>query len=202
MLKKAVVVAAVMFACVAASPAQEHFDASVNVQEVFSKSTSNGNVQQDPTSSWGFLATARAHVAPKFALEFNYGRLSNDQKYALPPFDYRIPTNITEYTGSVVVTPFRHGKWEPFFLVGAGILRFNPQSVIINGTPTAVALFQQTKPAFSYGFGTDYRIRGPLGLRVQYRGLFYSPPDFKISGLVTEGKGHLAEPSIGVVFKF
>jgi opacity protein-like surface antigen len=202
MLKKAGVAVAAVLMCVSLSSAQEHFDASVNLQEVFSKGTSNGNVQQDPTNNWGVLVTARAHLAPKFAIEFNYGRLRNAQKYALPPFDYRIPAHITEYTGSFVVTPFRHGKWEPFFLVGAGVLRFDPQSVIINGTPTTVALFRQTKPTFSYGFGTDYRIRGPLGLRVQYRGLFYSPPDFKIGGLLTEGKGHLAEPSIGVVFKF
>ena len=73
---------------------------------------------------------------------------------------------------------------------------------------------QQTKPAFLYGGGFDWRIFSSvplirrsvvtnyLALRLQYRGLVYKAPDFKVQNLFTGARGHMAEPSIGIVVKF
>ena len=73
---------------------------------------------------------------------------------------------------------------------------------------------QQTKPAFLYGGGFDYRIFSilpvirkstlskHLALRLEYRGLVYKAPDFNVQNLFTGARGHLAEPSAGIVVKF
>jgi hypothetical protein len=42
-----------------------------------------------------------------------------------------------------------------------------------------------------------------LALRLQYRGLLYKVPDFHVPSLFFTGaKGHMAEPSVGIVVKF
>jgi hypothetical protein len=38
---------------------------------------------------------------------------------------------------------------------------------------------------------------------LQYRGLLYKAPDFRVPSLLFTGaKGHMAEPSAGIVLKF
>jgi hypothetical protein len=41
-----------------------------------------------------------------------------------------------------------------------------------------------------------------VALRLQYRGLIYKAPDFNVQNLFTGAKGHMAEPSVGIVVKF
>jgi hypothetical protein len=84
----------------------------------------------------------------------------------------------------------------------------------VNDLLTNIPASQQTKPAFLYGGGLDYRVfsRIPLirrssltnhlALRLQYRGLLYKAPDFKVQNLFTGARGHTAEPTIGLVVKF
>jgi len=105
---------------------------------------------------------------------------------------------------------------EPFVFAGAAALIFYPSydTNTINGVLTTIPASQQTRPAFLYGGGLDYRIfsRLPfirrssvsdhLALRLQYRGLLYKAPDFKVQNLFTGDRGHMAEPMIGVVVKF
>ncbi len=41
-----------------------------------------------------------------------------------------------------------------------------------------------------------------LALRLQYRGLVYKAPSFNVQNLFTGARGHMAEPSVGIVVKF
>ena len=141
-------------------------------------------------------------LAPKHSLQLNYARTKDSQIYHAPPFVYRIPSTISEFSGAYVFRPLQKSKLEPFLLIGAGALVFNPNATILNGNPVGVGAARQTKPAFLYGGGADYPLSESLALRLQYRGLFYSPPDFRIANIFTGGRGHLAEPSLGIVFKF
>ncbi len=111
-------------------------------------------------------------------------------------------TDVTELSGHLVVRPFRRGHWEPFFLGGGGILAFGPNNSTIDGITTAIGAVRQIQPAVLYGVGTDYRISQFVALRLQYRGLFYKPPDFKVPTLLTGGTGHIAEPTIGIAVNF
>jgi opacity protein-like surface antigen len=87
-------------------------------------------------------------------------------------------------------------------LLGGGALVFNPTNTLIGGNPQEQEGLRQTRPAVLYGGGVDYHLISFLALRLQYRGLFYSPPDFWLPGLFTGGRGHLAEPVVGLVVRF
>ncbi|HEX8812445.1 MAG TPA: hypothetical protein VF742_10675, partial [Terracidiphilus sp.] len=108
----------------------------------------------------------------------------------------------------------------PFFLVGAGALGFNPRSTWVffpNLQPNNVPNHQQInvnaqsqyEAALLYGGGVDYKLPWKFALRLQYRGLYYDNPNFKVNTLnggaisfVAGNRGHMAEPSVGLVFRF
>ncbi len=178
------------------------FDVSLGPAAIASKQSSGNGVVQTPTNSRGFLASLRLRLGPKGSLEVNYGRAKNDQKYSGPPLDYRVHSTVAEFTGAVLFSPFETKKLEPFVLGGAGVLVFTPQTTFVNSIEIPIGADRQTPVAFLYGGGADYRFYHRLAVRLQYRGLFYKAPDFKVRNLNTGAYGHLAEPSVGIVFKF
>lgn len=220
MLKKAGLVTAVLFLFTSPGVSQDrgHFDAGINGAAVFTKTSSGNGVQHSATVGSDYFGTFRFKFKHKHSLIFNYGRAKNSQVYQTN-FDYHVVTSTTEYSGAYVYNLFQKGKFEPFVLVGAGALKFNPQSTwlvlpdFITGVPNRVQInlnaTKQTALAYLYGAGVDYRLPWRFVLRLQYRGLLYNAPDFKVNALSgsavnfsTGGKGHMAEPSIGLVFRF
>jgi len=181
-----------------------HFDASMSYGGVFSKTatSSNGAVTLTPTNSGLFLATIRFRFNRRHSIEANYGHTNNSQSYSIPPDTFRVQGGITEYSGAYVINLFEHGRLEPFLFAGAGALRFNPKASYIDGNPSEIGEIQQTSLAFLYGGGADYRFWRILALRLQYRGLIYKEPSFGVSTLFTGVRGHMAEPSAGIVIKF
>ncbi len=206
MFKRAAVQIAIVVAAISAASAQDvgHFDASVAWAGVFSKTSTAyaGGVALKPTTSGAVLGTFRFRFNRMHALELNIGRTSNSQKYFIDPDTFRVNSDVTEYSGAYVFSPFRTAKVEPFLLGGAGALRFYPGNSYIDGFQAAFGATRQTSLAFLYGGGADYRLWRALSLRLQYRGLVYKAPNFHVQTLVTGAKGHMAEPSIGIVFKF
>jgi hypothetical protein len=220
MLKKAGLIAAVCFLFTSLGVSQDkgHFDASVNGAVVFTKQSNGNGVQQSATIGSDYFGTFRFKFKPKHSLIFNYGRAKDSQIYQTN-FDYHVLTSITEYSGAYVYNFFEKRKFEPFVLVGLGGLTFNPQSTwlflpdFVVGVPNNVQInvnaTKQTALAYLYGGGVDYKLPFRLALRLQYRGLLYNAPDFKVNSLTgnavnfsTGSKGHMAEPSIGLVFRF
>jgi len=220
MLKKALLVAAAFFLCTlfAFSQNKGHFDASINGAVVFTKASSGNGVQQSATTGGDYFGTFRFRLKPKHSLIFSYGRAHNSQVYQTN-FDYHVLTRTTEYSGAYVYNFFEKGRFEPFVLVGAGALGFYPSSTwlvlpeFVNGVPNRVQInlnaAKQTNLAYLYGGGLDYRLPWRFALRLQYRGFLYNAPDFKVNpttgsavNFSTGSKGHMAEPSIGLVFRF
>ncbi|MGZ4733602.1 MAG: hypothetical protein ACXVZH_15830 [Terriglobales bacterium] len=192
------------------------FDVSLGGAAVFSKqSTGNGTVLT-PTNSGAVLITGRYRFSEHSSLEINYSHTANSQIYFAAPLTYRIHDTIGEYSGAYVFSFHESDKLEPFVFAGAAALVFYPSYEFnyINGVQTFIPAAQQTKPALLYGGGVDWRIfsglplihRSPLSkhlaLRLQYRGLVYKVPDFNVQNLFTGDRGHLAEPSAGIVVKF
>ena len=179
-------------------------DLSVNVTGAFSTQSAGNNVTQDPSNSLGFLATYRFKVNRLNSVEVNYGITRNTQYYATrsvltgEPNFFAVQSNVNEVTADYVLTPGKSGKLSPFLLAGGGALIFNPTGNSFGATPSGTEI----KGAFSYGGGADYRILRNLALRFEYRGLVYKAPDFYVPGLATGSFGHMAEPSIGLVFHF
>lgn len=192
------------------------FDVSLGGAAVFSKqSTGNGTVLT-PTNSGAVLITGRYRFSEHSSIEINYSHTANSQIYFAAPLTYRIHNTIGEYSGAYVFSFHESDKIEPFVFAGAAALVFYPSydANYINGVQTFIPAVQQTKPAFLYGGGVDWRIfsslplihKSPLSshlaLRLQYRGLFYKAPDYNVQNLFTGDRGHLAEPSAGIVVKF
>jgi opacity protein-like surface antigen len=61
---------------------------------------------------------------------------------------------------------------------------------------------RQTRGAFVYGGGANFRVTNHFGIRAEYRGLAYKVPDFGISTINLDKFTHLAQPSVGFVFRF
>lgn len=184
---------------------QKGLDFSVSAAGVFNKTvtSNNGNISNSPTNSLAYIGSVRFHLTPKHAFEGTIGRTNNSQRFSVPPDTFRITTTVTEYTLAYVFSPISTQRWHPFFLGGAGGLHFSPGNVTIDTFPSSIGTATQTSLAFLYGLGTDYHVWRLVSVRLQYRGLIFKEPDFKVPSLFFTGaRGHMAEPSAGIVLKF
>jgi outer membrane immunogenic protein len=205
MFRTAAVVLATFFMFTGLVLAQENrSDLSISVSGDFTSESSGNNVNQTSSNSLGGLATYRFRIGKLSSVEASYGLTRNTQYYAASsvltgePTFFSIQTNISEATADYVVTPWKSGRVSPFLLAGAGALIFNPTGNTYGTTVSATEI----KGAISYGGGVDYRILRNIALRLQYRGLIYKAPDFYVAGLSTGTVSNLAEPSVGLVFRF
>jgi outer membrane immunogenic protein len=178
------------------------YDVSVAAAAGLSKESSGNQVRLHPTHGGGVLVSARMRFGSRSALEFDYSRILNTQKFDAPPFFYNFNTSVREYSGVYVFSLFKTEKWEPFLLGGAGALRFYPRITYLNGVQTIYSSVTQTEFAYIFGGGADYHAWKRVYVRAQYRGLVYKAPDFNLSNLFTGAHGLLSEPSVGLVFRF
>jgi len=220
MLKKVRAVTTALFFLTCSATAQGHYDVSANAAALFTTTASGNGISQSATIGSNYFGTFRVRFKPRHSIAFNYGRAKNSQVYE-PAFDIHVLTNITEYSGAYIYTPLKTGRFEPFVLAGGGALVFNPRSTwlfladfannVPDRIPIDVGTVSQTEIAFLYGAGVDMRLPkfSRLALRLQYRGFLYNAPDFKVNGVngsslsfFTGAKANMAEPSLGLVFRF
>jgi opacity protein-like surface antigen len=200
---------------------QGHFDASFNSALIFTRSSDANAVQQSATIGANYFGTFRLRLNKKSknSLIFNFGYAKNSQVYQTN-FNYHQLDTIHEYTAAYVRNFYEKGKFQPFFLVGAGAMDFYPRSTwvffpniqpnnIPNNIQVNVNAQSQWEAAILYGGGVDYSLPWKFALRLQYRGLIYNNPNFNVNNLngsaisfVSGYRGHMAEPSIGLVFRF
>lgn len=217
MLRRCGIAMAALFLLTTIGRSQENrYEFSLGGSAVFSKQSTGNNTVLTPTNSGAVLVTGRYRFSEHNSLEINYSHTSNSQIYFASPLTYRIKNTIAEYSGAYAFSFHESEKVEPFVFAGAAALVFYPgyNFNTINDVQTFLPASQQTKPAVLYGGGVDYRVfsilpfihKSPLAnhvaLRLQYRGLVYKAPDFKVQNLFTGARGHMAEPSVGIVVKF
>ncbi|MGC9223128.1 MAG: hypothetical protein ACP5E2_04340 [Terracidiphilus sp.] len=74
--------------------------------------------------------------------------------------------------------------------------------VVCPGTPATLTTTGDTetsfKPVYVYGAGLDWGLLPHLGMRLQYRGNFYSAPNMTKLFSSTDTFTHTAEPMIGI----
>lgn len=203
MFRKAGIITAAFFVLVPLGLAQDnHYDVGLSVGGVLARqSTGNGTVLT-PTNSGVFMATARLRFTAHSSVELNFARTKDSQNYLASPFQYRIQGPVTEFSGAYVFSFLQTKKLEPFLFGGAAALVFSPNTTLIDGVAASLPAARQTKPALLYGGGADYIFYRSFAVRLQYRGLAYKAPSFNVANLFTGAYGHLAEPSVGIVFKF
>ncbi len=213
------ILAALLFLTSIAFAQDGHFDASVNAGAVFTKTSTGNGISATATDGMNLFGTIRARFKPKHSVLFNFGRTKDSQVYQAGS-DFHVLSTITEYTGAYMYSPVRRGKFEPFVFAGGGVLRFNPQSTYVflpqlpdnipNNVLVNVGATNQTRIAFLYGLGVDYKLYWKFALRLQYRGFLYKAPDFNVQtsstgsslSFFTGAYGHMAEPTAGLVFRF
>jgi opacity protein-like surface antigen len=203
MIKQAFVVVVVICVFGCAAKAQDgRWDISVSGAGVLSRQTSGNGIVLAPTQGSGIVFSVARRLGSNAALQFNFGHNDNSQKYAAAGVDYRIKSTVSEFSAALVIG-FKQGeKFKPFVFGGAGGIVFNPDSTLIDETPQDIGAKRQTRSGILYGGGVDYRLLSRVSLRLQYRGLFYSPPNYHVQNLFTGGRGHMAEPAVGLVFNF
>ena len=221
MFKSAGAVLAALLCFASISFAQNYrFDASVNGAAVFTKQSEANGITQSGTVGTNFFGTFTYHLKPRHAFLFNYGRTKDSQVFQTGD-NFHVLTTITEYSGAYRYAAIRKSNFEVFGLAGGAALRFYPRSTwvffpplpnnIPNNVMADVGATTQTRVAFLYGLGVDYNIPTfpRLAVRLQYRGFLYKEPDFNVNSstngalsFFTGTYGHMAEPSVGLVFRF
>jgi outer membrane immunogenic protein len=203
MIKRAAIVVAGWFLAAAPLLCQDGpWEVSLNVPAVLSKHSQGNGTLLTPTQTIGVVGSLGLRLSRRTSLEGSFGHARNSQNYASGGANYRIQATVTEFSGALVVRAFQAGKFRPFVLGGAGGLVFNPNATFIDDNAQNLGAVRQTRVGFLYGAGLDYGLVSRFSLRLQYRGLVYSAPDFKVQNLFTSSRGHLAEPSLGIVFTF
>jgi opacity protein-like surface antigen len=169
------------------------------------KNSTNIDIPHDATKSGGFLVGYRYHLNSWFALQGDYGYTRDTQKYFDPFFgETDIQANIHQLTGEAVISAPSSSRVRLYGLAGIGGLFFRPTNSLNNNF---IGVGQgsgnnQTKPAFVYGGGVDFDITRYMAFRAEYRGLLFKIPDFQLPGLASDNFTHIAQPSVGLVWRF
>ena len=150
-------------------------------------------MQQSATNTGGVLATYRFFFNNYNGVEANYGYSLNTQNYNVFGSVSGVNAYSHEFSAAYVLRlPRAH--WAPFVLGGVGGLVFDPRN--------SVGASTQTRAAFVYGAGVDFRLSKRFFLRAEYRGFVFDSPTFGLQSLQgTDRITHLAEPSIGFGFR-
>ena len=187
--------------------AQEEVRSQVNLQVTglvpkdSSGTDSSGNGITDHASkSGGILAGYTFNLNRWAAVEGDYGFSRHTDTYSGTFGTYGIQANLHEITGAFLLRlPIAVSRARPYALAGAGALRFNPTS---NLDSMAVGAQAQTKGVFLYGGGVNIDLKRNIGVRAEYRGMLVKVPDFGDASLTMNTTTHLAQPSIGIYYRF
>lgn len=197
---------AIIFFLTASGLAQD-FRSEFSVQGTANvpKNSDNLDIPHEATDSGGFMLGYRYNFKPWFAVQGDYGYTRNTQKYFDPVFgETDIQANLHTLTGEAVITAPAHNRVRPYGLAGIGGLFFRPTNSLNNsffGISNNTGN-NQAKAAFVYGGGVDFDLTHSLAFRAEYRGYLYKIPDFLITGLASDNFTHLAQPSVGLVWRF
>jgi len=207
MRRSTVLSAVAVFLFFMSSAFAQNFRSEFSVQGTANlpKNSDNIDIPHEATKSGGFLIGYRYHLSPWFAVQGDYGYTRDTQKYFDPFFgETDIQANVHQLTGEAVITAPSSSRVRPYGLAGVGGLFFRPTNSVNNsfigvGNNTGN---NQAKAAFVYGGGVDFDLTHYMALRAEYRGYFYKIPDFQLPGLASDNFTHLAQPSVGLVWRF
>ncbi len=124
----------------------------------------------------------------------NYGYSLNTQNFLSPAGALGVKSYSHEASAAYVFRmPLK--RFTPFVSAGAGALVFDPKDF--------AGVDSQTRAAFVYGGGADFKISQHVFVRAEYRGFVYNSPTYNLTSLDgTDRITHRAEPSIGFGYRF
>lgn len=161
--------------------------------EMTQKVTGNG-ITVDPTKSGGGQAAFRHSFHYWMGYEAAYTMSRYTDFYTGQPFG--IQHNQHEFSASYLV----HGPTilvQPFALAGISAVVFSPS---LNGGQN---VSWQARPGINFSAGVNVPLlTSHIGIRVQYRGVYYKTPDYDRTYLKTNVNRLTSEPMAGVYIRF
>ena len=149
-----------------------------------------------PSNTFGGLVTIRYAARPYLGAEFNGGYSRYTENLSVQPG--AIQTQADEFSlGYLVTPPYTVFGVRPYASAGAGGLRFAPTKGGGEGAPS------QGRLALYYSLGVQKDVvRDVFGVRVGFRQLFYTAPDFFQNYLTINKRASTSEPMIGFYLRF
>ena len=153
-------------------------------------------VSQSASTTVGALVTLRYAPRPYLGAEFNGSYARFTEQYSVPPF--QIQTQVNEFTlGYLVTPPYTVFGLKPYASAGGGIVRFAPTKGGGQGAPS------EGVPGYYYNLGVQKIVLSDnFGVRVGFRQLFYTAPDFYQNYLTINKRTSTFEPMIGFYLRF
>ena len=170
-------------------------DVSIGAFGQFSGSTSGNGISQTTSKSVGGEAAYRHSYHWWLGYEAGYAYTRYADYYTGQPFPYQ--HNMHEFSGTYLVQGPHALGFQPFGGVGASALIFSPS---LNGGQN---VSWQGRPGVNFTVGVNHSLlTDHIGVRLQYRGVFYKAPDFGDAALDTNSFRLTSEPTVGAYFKF
>lgn len=178
---------------------------SVSALGSFQRSSAGNGINQSADGTPGVLFSYRYFFNAHHGLEMDYGFRRYDQQFSASgssaPFSGRfvIPADTHEGSMSYVFRFASGHRLRPFVNAGIGALVFAPTQLASNAMAGASTL---ATADFVYGGGADMALNSRLNLRIGYRGHFFEAPDLGLATLYTGSRTHMAEPFLGLSYRF
>ena len=155
-----------------------------------------GPVSISPSTTVGALVTIRYTPRPYLGAEFNGGYARYTEDLNVQPL--QIQTQADEFSlGYLVTPPYTVFGVRPYASAGVGGMRFAPTAGGGAGAP------HQGRLALYYHLGVQKDIINDVfGVRIGFRELFYTAPDFFQNYLTINKRMTTAEPLFGVYVHF
>jgi hypothetical protein len=171
-------------------------DISLSGLYQFSQDTSGNGISDSPTRSGGAQIAFRHSYHWWLGYEASYGYTRYAERFSGQPFP--IQHNMHDFAGSyLVTTPIGFLGFRPFALAGVSAVVMSPS---LNGGQN---VSYQGRPGLNFAVGVNKAIlTNHLGIRVQYRGLYYKTPDFGEAALTTNAYRLTSEPMVGAYVRF
>ena len=153
-------------------------------------------VTQSASSTVGGLVTLRYSPRPYLGAEFNGSYARYTENYNVAPI--QIQTQANEFTfGYLVEPPYSIFGVKPYASAGGGLMRFAPTA---GGGQEAPSM---ARPAYYYNLGVQQNVLGDrFGVRIGFRQVFYTAPDFYQNYLTINKHVASSEPVFGFYVHF
>jgi opacity protein-like surface antigen len=188
------------------TPAREPTATTTSTFGVESTQTTQGT-----SPSAGVLATFHQSFSRWLGYDANFGYSRSSENYSrglayvpgpastFPAFynfsQESIGTNLYESTVAYIVKGPTAQKLSTFVQIGGGGLWFLP-------TQSPSSNYEQVRASMLFGTGINYKFTDHLGVRAEYRGLFYKSPDFSNDPGNAKLFTVTSEPTVSVVYTF
>jgi hypothetical protein len=183
-----------------AQKALKNDDISVDGFAEFTQTVSGNGITDATSKAGGGAASFRHSFHWWLGYEAGYEFTRYHENYTgvagYPGQVFGVQHNQHEFSGSYYV----HGPTvfvQPFAVVGVSAVVLSPS---LNGGQN---VSWQARPGINFGLGANVPIlTSHIGLRVEYRGVYYKAPDFGETYLTTNAYRVTSEPMAGVYIKF